>query len=98
MSGVGAGVTFSNCVSVPVQPFTAVTVTVYKPLVFTEIEDELSPVLHSYILNGVLVLKVAETPSQTLAGPVITGVGAGNWVMTILSVAVQPKASVAVTV
>jgi hypothetical protein len=96
------GVVFkvTTAVSVSVQPFAAVTVTVYVPAVVIELEAaSVEPLLHKYVpppLAVKIVLVVVQSKAKT---PLIAAVGSVVFnVTTAVSESVQPLAAVTVTV
>ena len=75
--------------SVSVQPFAAVTVTVYVPSVVTEVDAVLSPVDHAYVPPPVAVSAIEGVVQLTtvVAGVLMPAVGAIGWVLIVIVVA-----------
>jgi hypothetical protein len=88
--------------AVPEQ-FSLITVTEYVPVVVTEIDDVVAPVLHTYTLPALpptAVNTAGPDEKQCVLGPLMLITGftqIGQDAINVLVVAVQPLASVTVT-
>jgi hypothetical protein len=80
-----------------------ITVTLYVPVVVTEIDDVVAPVLHTYTLPALpptAVNTAGPDEKQCVLGPLMLITGftqIGQDAINVLVVAVQPLASVTVT-
>src|SRR5436853_129707 len=89
--------------SVAVQPLASVTVTLYVPAASEVISCVVAPLLHKYVYGDVppLTVKLIEpvdAPLQsTLTCVWLNEIAVGSVIVMLLSVAVQPLASVTVT-
>ncbi len=99
MMADGSGFTVTAVLSVSVQPLELVTVTVYEPLVVTDIAEVVAEVDHRYPVPPEAV-SITEPPWQKVVGPpaVMTADGSGFTVTAALSVSAQPPELVTVTV
>lgn len=97
MAAVGAVLSVSDLVFVAGQPAALVTVTAYVPAAETLMTAVVSPVLHRYEAPPEAV-SGALAPGQKLVAPAMLAVGLAPLPTDWLAVAVQPPASVAVTV
>jgi MFS-type transporter involved in bile tolerance (Atg22 family) len=99
MTADGNGFTVTTELSVSAQPLELVTVTVYVPLVVTDIAEVVAEVDHKYSVPPEAV-KTTDPPWQKVVGPpaVKTAVGSGMAFTAIFSVSAQPLELVTVTV
>jgi hypothetical protein len=81
----------------PEQPAAFVTVTMYVPEIFTEIDAVVALVLHKYDVPPVAV-KVVLCPAQIILAPLIDGAGNALTVNILDAKEEQPNPFVAVTV
>jgi MFS-type transporter involved in bile tolerance (Atg22 family) len=95
----GSGFTVTALLSVSAQPLELVIVTVYVPLVVTDIAEVVAEVDHKYPVPPVAV-STTDSPWQNDVGPfaAMTADGSGLTVTTELSVSAQPLELVTVTV
>jgi hypothetical protein len=99
MTADGNGFTVTTELSVSAQPLELVTVTVYIPLVVTDIAEVVAEVDHKYPVPPEAV-STTDPPWQKVVGPpaVMTADGSGLTVTSVLSVSAQPPELVTVTV
>ena len=97
--GDGLGLMVTTCDEEPEQPPANVTVTVYVPGVFGEIEADVAPLFHKYDnAPAGAALSVADEPWHAANVPEITGIGLAFIVTDCDVEPVQPFALVTVTV
>jgi hypothetical protein len=99
MTADGKRFTVTAVLSVSVQPLELVTVTVYVPLVVTDIAEVVAEVDHKYPVPPEAV-STTDPPWQKVVGPpaVMTADGNGFTVTDKLSVSAQPVELVTVTI
>ena len=90
--------TITEVEALVVHPLPSVTVTVAEAGGSTEMLAVVAPLSQRKLLKLPLTAKLAVFPGQTLPGPLIAATGAVKILVVKVLVAVQPSASVTVTV